>query len=376
MKPSTLRHDTTWRKIKRIEKLKEALSQQRQDPFDGYLRLYDEYAIFNYDSAYTYAKKLQELALQQNDLSRIAYAKIKLSFILLSSGMFKEVFDSVNNLQLKDLNTAQKAEYYTLMARCYYDLADYVKDNVYSPVYNQQGHNYIDSSLLLFPDTSFSYVYYNGLKNVVSHNDEKALLYFSKLIHDPRLSRHEVALTASTVSGIFIQAGQTDTAINLLARAAIADIESSTKETSAVLTLANLLFRRGDLKNASTYIEKAVNDALFYGARQRKVQLSAILPLIEAEKLNIVEKEKQTITRYAVIVTFLLLMLVTLTVIIVRQFNKLNAAKQLITKAHHEQQLVNAKLMESNKIKEEYVGYFFGGNSEFYTTDREIQKIY
>ena len=361
-------------KIKKIDKLKESLSHSQQDPFEGFLKLYDEYSIFNYNSAYTYAKKMQEIADQQNDSSRIAYAKIKLSFILLSSGMFKEVFDAVSNMPLHNLNSAQKAEYYTLMARCYYDLADYDKDKVYSPVYNQQGHDYIDSSLLLFPDTSFSFIYYNGLKHVRSRNYEKALLYFEKLNHDPGLTHHQVALAASTACDIYIQSGQSDTAIQLLVKAAISDIQSSTKETSAAFNLATLLFKQGDLKNASTYIEKAVNDALFYGARQRKVQLSAILPLIEAEKLNIVEKEKETVVRYAVIVTLLLLILITLIIVVFRQFNKLKLAKQLITKAHHQQQLVNNKLMEANKIKEEYVGYFFSGNSEFYTRIEKFKR--
>src|SRR6478735_6171979 len=68
-------------KIKRIEKLKEALHHPQQDLFKSYLNLYEEYSIFNYDSAYNYAKKMLDVAEQQNNPSRIAYAKIKLSFI-------------------------------------------------------------------------------------------------------------------------------------------------------------------------------------------------------------------------------------------------------------------------------------------------------
>ena len=61
-----------------------------------------------------------------------------------------------------------------------------------------------------------------------------------------------------------------------------------------MFNLAALLFKKGDAKNASTFIEKAVSDAIFYGARQRKVQLTSILPLIEAEKLNNPAERKQT----------------------------------------------------------------------------------
>jgi hypothetical protein len=117
------------------------------------------------------------------------------------------------------------------------------------------------------------------------------------------MSRHEVAVTTSTLSDIYIQKGQTDTAIDLLLIAAIEDIRNSTKETRAIFSLATLLFRKGDARNASTFIEKAVNDAVFYGARQRKVQLTSILPLIEAEKLNILQNEKKKVVNYAIAVT-------------------------------------------------------------------------
>ena len=361
-------------KIAHIEKLKQnLLNEHLKDSFTNFLELYNEYQVFNYDSAYTYAIKMQQNANLTGDSNRIAYAKIKLSFILLSSGMFKEVFDVLNSIDLQPLSNDEKAEYYTVSARYYYDLADYDKDGVYSPAYNIQGNSYIDSSMGLYPKNSFQYIYYNGLKNIRSAKNDRAFLYFDTLMHDS-LSPHQFAITSSTLSDIYIQRGHTDTAISLLIRAAISDIQSSTKETSAAFNLATLLFKQGDLKNASTYIEKAVNDALFYGARQRKVQLSSILPLIEAEKLNIVEKEKRVAIIYGIVATFLLIVLIVLAIIIFRQVNKLKKAKKIITDANTQQKIINKKLLESNKIKEEYIGYFFSGNSEFYTRIERFKK--
>jgi len=362
-------------KQQRISGLHASLNEQNENGlFDRYLALYDEYYIFNYDSAYTYAKKMQWLAAKLNEPSLIAYSKIKLSFIQLSSGMFKEVFDSLSNMPLKDLSQVQKAEYYVMMARCYYDLADYDRDKFYSPGYNERANQYIDSSLVLYPTNSFSYIYYSGLKNIRAGKNDLAYDNFQQLMKRPNLTDHELALTASTISDIYIQRSQTDTAIILLIRAAIADIRSSTKETSAIFNLATLLYKQGNLKNASSYIQKAVDDALFYGARQRKVQLSAILPLIEGEKLAVVEKEKKNIITYATFITLLLLVLIILVIIIVRQINKLKLAQLAITKAHAEQQLANQRLEEANRIKEEYIGYFFNGNSEFYTRIEKFKK--
>ncbi|HEV7621257.1 MAG TPA: DUF6377 domain-containing protein, partial [Flavisolibacter sp.] len=343
-----------------IETIKRSISRNRpQMLFSGYAKLYEEYKVFNYDSAYSYAQKQLNIATQLNSDSLINCARIKLSFILISSGMFKEAFDSLRVIQLDKIKGDCKTDYYSLMARCYYDLADYTNDTYHTPQYNNLGNQFLDSALLILSPASFEYLYYNGLRNIRSGKIEKALVYFKTLINDPHLTLHQVALTTSTMSDIYIQKGQIDSALYLLVKAVKADIQSSTKETSALFNLSSILFKQGDLKNASAYIEKAVKDAVFYGARQRKVQMSTILPLIEGEKIARMENERKTLFTYAAIVTFLFLLLIYLTVVIARQITKLKKAQQIITEAHLKQQEINTRLMEANKIKEEYIGFFF-----------------
>jgi hypothetical protein len=377
--------------------------------YDLCVQLYNDYKVFKYDSAYEYARKSQTIAYQLQDPDKIAYSSILVNFTLLSSGMFKETADSLKTIHTVQINDSIKAEFYALKARCFYDLADYANDSYHTPGYNKEGGTYVDSALTFFSQTSFSYTYYSGLKDIRSGNIAGAQANFEKLIANGNLSQHEIALTTSTLSDIYIQNGNTDSAIYLLAVAAIADIQSSTKETSAMLNLAQLLYKKGDVKDASRYIEFAINDAAFYGARQRKVQLIAILPLIEAEKINQVESQKKILVTYAVGITFLLIIVILLAITVYRQVIKLKQAQKIIYEAHlkeHEvnQQLaetntklsemhikeqhinealadtnaklsdVNTKLTEANKIKEEYIGYFFNANSEFFNRIERFKK--
>ncbi|HEY0274044.1 MAG TPA: DUF6377 domain-containing protein, partial [Chitinophaga sp.] len=226
----------------------------------------------------------------------------------------------------------------------------------------------------LYSSHSFQHAYFNGLKCIRSGNMDSALTSFRQIINNPTLTTHQYAVTASTLSDIYIQRGQVDTAISLLVEAAIADIRTSTKETAAIFNLATLLYKKDDVKNAAVYIEQAIKDAMFYGARQRKVQMSAILTLIESEKVNRVESQQKMLFAYSAIVTLLLLLVVGLAVVIFRQFNKLKHAQQLITEAHARQQEINAKLEEANRIKEEYIGYFFNANSVFFHKMERFKK--
>lgn len=371
--------------------------------------LYNVFKIYKYDSAYEYAIRCQKIAYQLNDPQKIGESNIIINFALLSSGLFKETADSLRIIDVTKLHDEIKAEYYSLNARYYYDLADYAKDNYYTPTYNLLGGRYLDSALALYDSSSFSALYYKGLKEIRLGNMPEAKLHFNKLLTDKGLSDHDFAVVASTLSDIFIQNGNIDSAISLLVDAAIADIKSSTKETSAMYNLAQLLYKKGDIKNASRFIEYAIKDAGFYGARQRKVQLIAILPLIEAEKISQVEAQKKNLIIYSAIMTVLLLAVILLVQMIYKQMTKLKLAQKIISEANqkeHEinQQLAetnnklslmhvkeqeinealaesnlqlsdaNHKLSEANKIKEEYIGYFFNANSEFFNRIERFKK--
>ena len=369
----------------RIDSIKRLLSNARPDDLSGqfglYKSLYEEYRLFQFDSSYHYARKLREAALQMNDPARLGYARIKLGFSLLSSGMYKETLDSLSQVNVQQLPDSGKAEYYALLGRYYYDLGDFDNDKYHTPVYNILGGRYIDSALVLLPASTYEAAYYRGLKELKANNKAGALRILTGILERPGLTPHQVAVTTSTLSDLYIRNGQTDSAIQLLTTAAIADIQASTKETSAAFNLASLLYKEGDVKHASLCINRAIADASFYGARQRKVQVSAILPLIEAQKLSMVESEKRKLLFYATTVTLLLLLIIGLGLIILRQVKKLQIAQKTITQAHIKELEINrqlaetnARLEDANKIKEKYIGYFFNFNAAFYDKMEKFKK--
>lgn len=363
--------------------------------YDYYLKLYEEYKIFKFDAAFRYAKKLEEIAPSLNDPFKSAQAGIKLSFVLLSAGMYKEADEVMNKIGMRLQPDSLKAEYYLTRGRYYYDLADYTSDDFFYPGYFKKAGEYIDSALALFSHESFEYIYYSGLKQIKIGDLEKSFANFHTLLKRPDLTDHQLALAASTLSFVYFTKGDVNEAINYQFRAAIADIKSSTKETFAVLNLAQILFQQGDFNKASRYIKKAVDDATSYGARQRKIQVSTILPIIQASEISDVKRQRKLWIIYGIVVSLVLILFAFLLVIIRRQNKKLEQAKKEISEAHKqlhevngqltqlngELQVVNASLLdvnarleEANKIKEEYIGYFFTMDAEFFQKIERIKK--
>ncbi|MES2776821.1 MAG: DUF6377 domain-containing protein [Bacteroidota bacterium] len=318
------------------------------------LQLYDAYKYYNYDSAFTYVRKLQNLAEKQDDPSLLADAKTKLVFILLSGGMFKETFDTLNSISIKSVATPVMSEYYSLKARCYYDLADFNDDRFYSPLYNSLANSYIDSAIALFPTGSFDHIFQSSLRDFKRGHLDSSMAKLQTLIYSKKLSYHETALATSMIGGILMKQGQNDLAKDYLIRASIADIKSSTKETLALLYLAGIVFKEGKIRNAAQFIEKANADAAFYNARLRKVQIGAVLPLIEGEMINTIEVQKQRLVTYLVLLGVLTLALAVLALIIRKQVKKLKAARASLLEANLKQQQINQELVSANQMKEQY----------------------
>ncbi|SEK79168.1 hypothetical protein SAMN04488505_101894 [Chitinophaga rupis] len=376
-------------KLQRIDRIKTLYREAKTLPqqYAATLQLYEEYKVYKFDSAFTYASNLENMAAAMNDSIKIAASKNKLAFILLSAGKFKEAFEYLQAVHPAQQTDSIKGEYYLLMGRYYNDLADYNNDNNYTAKYQVIANNYFDSALVYIPADSFESLYYAGLKSLKRDSLDKAFTLFRTLLDRPSLTDHQLAIVSSTLSFIYALHKDRAGAINSQVRAAMADIRSSTKETFATFNLAQLLYEEGDFEQASIYIEKAIDDATFYGARQRKMQVSAMLPIIQGAKISYIERQRKLWLTYALIATLVLIILGLLIVVIYKQFNKLKRAEKTISDArnnleqanqqlHHvnetlkslntELQDVNGKLREANKIKEEYIGYFFNISSVFF----------
>ncbi len=323
----------------------------REQQFRIQSRLAEEYKTFSYDSAFTSIQRLQKIAYAMHDTVRIAYAKNQLGLILLSSGLFKETLDSLTSQSMHEMPDSIRIDYYFIMARTYYDLVDFELDRFFTPHYIKLGNSYLDSAKNLSPPGSYMFIYLKGLRNLKNENNQEALSDLNQLLARRDLTLHQIAVVASTLSYFYISRDQTEQAIHLLAQASIADIKSATKETAAISSLAQLLYAKGDIKNAYVYIQQAMDDAVFYGARQRKVHVGATLRVIAAEKLNNVEEQRKLWLIYSSLVTVLVILVVFFAYVTYKQLKKRKIAEKA--------------LQESNKIKEEYIGYYFNANSEY-----------
>ncbi|MEN9612366.1 MAG: hypothetical protein RLZZ628_3180 [Bacteroidota bacterium] len=361
-------------KIQAIEVLKQTLNhdsvQDLRKQFKIYEKLFHAYEVFRYDSAFVYALKLQNIANLLEDKDLKASAKINFGYILVSSGMYKEAYDTLNTIQLQGVSNHIRAFYFGLSARYYNDVANYDNHAYFSNNYNNIANRYLDSSLILSSQGTF----FNRFSKAFIQSQKGQLTDAYNDLHlilqDKQLPFHDYAITAFNLANLYEKNGQMERAIYYCTQASIADIKSSTKETAAIAKLAGLLYKKGDTKNASLCIKKANDDAIFYGARQRKIQIGAVLPLIEGSVINEMEAQKHNLYLYGIVVTFLLVLVIVLIITVYKQVGKLRTERNKVAEAHRQQQEINAQLTEANRLKDDFNNQLTETNEELWEANR------
>ncbi len=347
--------------------------------FDLNQQLFDQYCVYKRDSAFAYALKTKVLAEKINDISYRIKANLNLANICVSAGMYKEGIDYLSAIDQKSISGDNGSLYYGLLGRCYSDMAEYSAIPYFSDQYNKLARQNRIKALELTDEGTFFNAFLKAFNTYKDRKEIQAKIAFEHLLSG-NIGDRDRALVNYMLGEISSERGDENQAINYYTKAAISDVQVSTKESLALIRLSKLLFKAKMLKEASGIITKAYNDALFYGAQQRKIQVGAILPLIEQEIVENSERERQRLyLQYIGAIIFLIIVICFLVLVFI-QNRRIKKARKIIAAAHNdlekinnellkvneqvrarneEIQLINSQLFEANKIKEEYLGFFF-----------------
>ena len=391
-------------KKKQIDSLRNKLFQLKPGELDSRYNLNkelrNEYRVFEQDSAFVYGLRTKELAEVLGQEYRVAEAIIDLGDISVSAGMYKEALDFLREIDPDEIPENIRSLYYGLLGRCYSEMAEYSNLPYFSSGYNHLAAEYRRAALELTEEGTFFNSFLEGFMEYRGGDIQEALGVFREL-EKQELSLRDKALVHYLLGDLYFQLEERDSAITHFAHSAMADIKTSTKENLAFIRLAELLFEKGDFRNASLFVQKANDDASFYGAQQRKIRVGAILPLIEEQVVRRIEEQRSRLYRQNIIMSLLLIFVVALAGVIYLQVRKLGRAKKIIEKAHNELQhtnrqileinnklnetneklketnqevkRVNNQLLEANKIKEEYIGFFFSQDADIFEKFRDFK---
>lgn len=354
-----------------------------------YTDLFQAYRSYQSDSAYYFAGQMLEYARKLNQESDrqgpdyqksdyqdlIADSKIALAFSCMSAGLFKEADELSESISPEGLSTNALIKLYLFRFTLNIDMANYSGVEPFLSRYKQQALRYYDKLTALHPQKSDELLVAQIQWHQLNGQYQKAIHLAQQILKREPLNERTYAIVSSILGFCLLMEQQDDEAIIYFASAAIADLQTATKETSAIRQLAELLYRKGDLSRAYTYSRLALSDANSYNSRFRKIEIGHILPIIETERFNIVKQQKNELLLFAIIITTLGLLFMLASFIILRQKKKLKADQVLISAQNKALLASNDKIKDADRIKDEYIGYFFTTNAQHLEKLEEFQRL-
>lgn len=336
--------------------------------YERYVLLFEEYQSLNYDTAFSLVNKMVDEAQLLGHPDYKAQAELKRAFIYLSSGLFHESVAVFSNIDPSTLSKEDQIYYYTHFARLKYDMADYVQGDL-SYTYTSEGNSLCEKALkLLDPSDTVQYWSTSALFRSKMNDYPRAIEQFKLALACSSITEHEKAIAYSSIAHAYTLQGETDLADSYLIQAAISDLRSSTKEAVALALVAQRLYQEGDLQRAAGYIRQAMDDAEYYNARHRQLSVGRIMPIIEQEQVQTLEHTNHLIAFQSTLLYILLAALIITLIILANRMRAIRKAKNTI-------QTMNDKLIEANRIKEEYIGTFCCSMSDLLTRLERYERF-
>ena len=355
------------RKEDRIKRLKNEIIKAGDDwqRFAIYESLFKEYKSYQYESANEFAQLLGYTARRLGDHQAAVKAQCCQLFCLISAGLFKEAGEIIPSIDVGGANDSLKVLFYDTCVRYYSDLSSYNSSQPYYDKYMQNQRLYSDSAMMFLPAGSYEYKFISARKKLTTQSADKVIPDFLDIYHNYELGEHEKAIMASYLGLQYAIDGQQDKAIYYTALSAIHDIRAAVRETTSLKNLASYLYDKGDVKKASSFIYLALEDANFYDAKHRKLEINSILPIIENRSQYDLRMERNRLWFLVVAVSALLIAVSFGTVVIYRQKNKLSQAKGIIQSQYSALSSAYDKLKESFAINDQFVMQSLYGKSQY-----------
>ena len=299
------------RKEQRIADLRSSLrgNQTTAERLTTSRRLYEEYLVYDSDSALYYATETGRLAeMLEPDNSELALdCRINQAFIFAALGFFDEATEILDSIDPSRLSPTVKLNFFQVAEYVYSIRALYMQSNVAKQRENLDISDSYRDSLSLYgrqSDALWAPIArmvetdrytptpeeIDALKNVADHADSPT---------------RQNAINNYWMARYYDNTDDDPNMIRYMTRAAIFDAEIENREIAAIQELAAWLFAHGDLNRAYSYLLYSNEQANRYNNRTRMVSLSNILPTVRDAYRKSLE-EHQTIQRWFIIALGLL----------------------------------------------------------------------
>ena len=362
-------------KEQRISSIENMLHSRGVTPFQQYQiygRLYAEYLPFQFDKAKQMLEHQERLAEDMNSMELKNDALLEKAMMLTMAGFFHEAEFVFEKLDTTTFDTRQMVSWYNARQKYLHDYHEYVKTSSFTVSDVDKITEYQDRILEITPEDSYLNRHIRILRMIEGREYEKAYQENLRFIKSLDEDEHQYAVQTYWQGFICENLDRSDETIKWWVESAICDIRGAIKDNASLCSIAINLTAPEDTDRAFRYIRLSLEDAVFYNAKLRKVQIASTMPWIEKAYIDAKERQSRIIGKYLLITVVAALLLLAFAIAAVQLHIKGKKTARTIEKknillaesnksiAMTEDVLrqTNLALIEANAAKEEYLGLF------------------
>lgn len=350
--------------------------------------LFDEYSVYDSDSAMKYADQRLELARRSGNTDWEIQSIIDKSELLTGTGMLHEAAELMARIDSRKLSTDLLVEYYGQMIFLLSHQGNYAGGNTND--YYIREREYKDSIMAVIYPEHPEYYWYRCWDVIGTDKKDPGLIAeIERHIADAGFNTRQNAKDAYALARLCRNEGDMKRCIKYLTMSAIADVNISNADIASLDELAQLLFDNGegDIYRAYRYVNYCLNKAISFPNRVRAIGINKLLDDVNKAFNERIMQEKRRSDYALVAVCILAAVLISAIIIIIVQNRRLRRQSHTLDKANKklnanvvelslaqaqlneanaqlkelnaDLQQKNEDLNEANYVKEEYIGYIF-----------------
>jgi len=359
-------------KISTIEGLLASDDLSPEQKYGLYGQLYQECVAYQFDKAKEILESQEAIAAELEDRSLMNSAVVEKAMLFTTAGMFLEAQELFQQLDTTTFNYQQKINWYNARQKFLHDYQEYVRTSGITVPEAVNIRAYQDLILKNTPKDSPLNHHIYIMRLIEEQRWDEAYSENLRIIEGQNKSSRDYAVQCYWQGFICENLEREEETIRWWIESAICDIRGAIKDNAALCSVAIKLTDPHDTDRAFRYIRISLDDAIFYNAKLRKVQIASTFPWIEKayrDSRDLQMKDRSRYLMVTVLVAFLLLIILTYTVRLYRKRQRsakeieakniqLDAYTKSIMSVEEDLRRTNLDLVEANAAKEEYLGLF------------------
>lgn len=373
-------------KEERIEALKHSLQQARtfEKQYELNKAIYQEYRVYDADSAMKYTMQSLDLARQYRDKNREIESLLGVGFVYTANGLFSQASEVMHSLRPSDMPRHLRSRYYgqmrTLCSRLQlYSLGDDALQNHYGRLYAL----YSDSVLQTATPDEPRYFYSRAWKYQDVPGEQRKVIRDELEKEKRRLqpNSRNYAILTSTLATLYEKEDNPVKWLENMILSGMADVYAVNRDIGSLHVLASYLYEQGQLDRAYRYSTYCSDIGTAFKNRvrllhQQDLQMRIHQSYIERDRL-----QQSQLKWFLLFISLLTVVLLVVLFFLWRQTQKrrkalveLHKANDRLKNLNSELQKLNSVLRDTNYIKEEYIGQVFKLCSSYICRMEEYRK--